>query len=212
MTVLEEVLASGVCAVMRKLPPEKTNDIAGALVAGGVKGLEVTLDSEQPFEVIKRLRQTYGDQAVVGAGTVLTAKQAEEAIEAGAQFIFAPILVQETIEAAKAKGIPVIPGVFTPTEAYQATEWGADLVKVFPAECVGPSFIKSVKGPLSHIGMMPTGGVDLDTIPAFIQAGASAVGAGGALLKKDLIEANDWDGLTTLAQAFVDKVAEARGE
>ncbi|WP_353626134.1 bifunctional 4-hydroxy-2-oxoglutarate aldolase/2-dehydro-3-deoxy-phosphogluconate aldolase [Bacillus sp. JCM 19041] len=154
MTVLEEVLVSGVCAVMRKLPPEKTNEIAGALVAGGVKGLEVTLDSEQPFEVIKQLRQTYGDQAVVGAGTVLNAKQAEEAIEAGAQFIFAPILVQETIEAAKAKGIPVIPGVFTPTEAYQAVQWGADLVKVFPAECVGPSFIKSVKGPLSNIGIM----------------------------------------------------------
>ncbi|WP_413376284.1 bifunctional 4-hydroxy-2-oxoglutarate aldolase/2-dehydro-3-deoxy-phosphogluconate aldolase [Alkalihalobacillus sp. 1P02AB] len=211
MTVLENLLDSGVCAVMRKLPVADVEAIATALVDGGVKGLEVTLDSEDALFIIKQLSEKFGDTAIVGAGTVLNAEQAEAAIEAGAKFIFAPILDKETIEVAKSHGVIAIPGVFTPTEAHHAMKWGADVVKVFPAECVGPSFIKSVSGPLSHVKMMPTGGVNLDTIDSFIKAGAVAVGAGGSLLNADLIAAKDWQGLRQLASEFVGKVQESRG-
>lgn len=210
MTILNEIIDSGVCAVMRKLPFEKTEAIAEALLKGGVRGLEVTLDSDRPYEVIASLKETFGDKALVGAGTVLNAEEAQTALDAGAQFIFSPLLSKEVIDVAKKAGVPVIPGIFTPTEAYQATQWGADMVKVFPADCVGPGFIKAVSGPLAQIKMMPTGGVDLDTIPAFIKAGAVAVGAGGALLQNDLIEKEDWQALEERAAAFVAKVAEAR--
>ncbi|MBM7839446.1 2-dehydro-3-deoxyphosphogluconate aldolase/(4S)-4-hydroxy-2-oxoglutarate aldolase [Alkalihalobacillus xiaoxiensis] len=210
MTILTELIDSGVCAVMRKLPYEKTEAIAKALLAGGVRGLEVTLDSDRPYEVITNLKQTFGDEALVGAGTVLNGEEAQAALDAGAQFIFSPLLSKEVIDVAKKAGVPVIPGIFTPTEAYQATQWGADMVKVFPADCVGPGFIKAVSGPLAQIKMMPTGGVDLDTIPSFIKAGAVAVGAGGALLQNTLIEQEDWQALEERAAAFVAKVEEAR--
>lgn len=141
---------------------------------------------------------------------MLNAEEAQAALDAGAQFIFSPLLSKEVIDVAKQAGVPVIPGIFTPTEAYQATQWGADMVKVFPADCVGPGFIKAVSGPLAQIKMMPTGGVDLDTIPAFIKAGAVAVGAGGALLQNTLIEQEDWQALEERAAAFVAKVEEAR--
>ncbi|KMK74434.1 2-dehydro-3-deoxyphosphogluconate aldolase [Alkalihalobacillus pseudalcaliphilus] len=195
---------------MRKLPVEDVEAIADALVAGGVKGLEVTLDSENALEIITNLNKRFGTRAIVGAGTVLHATQAEEAIAAGAKFVFAPILDEETIQVAKSHGVLAIPGVFTPSEAHRAMQYGADLVKVFPAECVGPSFIKSIGGPLSHVKMMPTGGVNLDTIEAFIRAGAVAVGAGGSLLNKQLIEKKDWVGLQSLAAAFIQKVQESR--
>ncbi|GAF12431.1 LOW QUALITY PROTEIN: 4-hydroxy-2-oxoglutarate aldolase [Bacillus sp. JCM 19045] len=210
MTILNELIDSGVCAVMRKLPFEKTEAIANALLAGGVRGLEVTLDSDRPYEVIANLKKMFGDEALVGAGTVLNAEEAQAALDAGAQFIFSPLLSKEVIDVAKQAGVPVIPGIFTPTEAYQQPQWGADMVKVFPADCVGPGFIKAVSGPLAQIKMMPTGGVDLDTIPAFIKAGAVAVGAGGALLQNTLIEQEDWQALEERAAAFVAKVEEAR--
>ncbi|WP_059105501.1 bifunctional 4-hydroxy-2-oxoglutarate aldolase/2-dehydro-3-deoxy-phosphogluconate aldolase [Shouchella shacheensis] len=210
MSRLDTLLSSGVVAVMRKLPAEDVEEIAQALVDGGVSGLEVTVDSEDAFGAIRRLREKFGEEVVIGAGTVLDSETAVVAIEGGAEFIFAPTLSEGTIRAAKRYGKIVIPGVFTPTEALQATEWGADVVKVFPADSVGPGFIKAVNGPLGQIKMMPTGGVDLDTIESFIKAGAVAVGAGGSLLDKSLIAAKDWNGLREHAVRFVEKVKESR--
>ncbi|SDJ26551.1 bifunctional 4-hydroxy-2-oxoglutarate aldolase/2-dehydro-3-deoxy-phosphogluconate aldolase [Natribacillus halophilus] len=204
---LPQLLESGVVAVMRRLPGEHIHSIADALVAGGVTGLEVTVDSDDAFAAIRELRERLGDSAVVGAGTVLDEETAVQAIQAGAQFIFAPTLDRGTIEASNRYNTIVIPGIFTPTEALQAKNWGADLVKVFPADAVGPAFIKALQGPLGHIPMMPTGGIDLDNIADYMQAGAVAVGAGGSLLDKKLIAAQDWAGLTSRARKFV---AEAR--
>lgn len=207
---LDKLLSSGVVAVMRKLPVEDIENIAIALIEGGISGLEITLDSDDALGVIERLSKLVGDRAVVGAGTVLNQEQAEAAIDAGAKFVFAPILDKATIEVAKRRETIVIPGVFTPTEAYQAVKWGADVVKVFPADCVGPSFIKSVKGPLPMVRMMPTGGVDLTNLASFIKAGAVAVGAGGSLLDKNIIAARDWPRLTELAKQYVDCAQTAR--
>lgn len=204
---LPQLLEPGVVAVMRRLPSEHIQDIANALVAGGVTGLEVTVDSDDAFDSIRELRERLGDRAVVGAGTVLDQETTVQAIQAGAQFIFAPTLDRATIEASNRYNTIVIPGIFTPSEALQAKNWGADLVKVFPADSVGPAFIKALQGPLGHIPMMPTGGIDLDNIADYMRAGAVAVGAGGSLLDKKLIGEQDWDGLTAHARKFV---AEAR--
>ncbi|WP_413377429.1 bifunctional 4-hydroxy-2-oxoglutarate aldolase/2-dehydro-3-deoxy-phosphogluconate aldolase [Alkalihalobacillus sp. 1P02AB] len=210
MSRLETLLSSGVVAVMRKLPVEHVEEIAQALVAGGITGLEITVDSDDAFRTITKLRAKFGEEVVVGAGTVLDAETAVKAIDSGAEFVFAPTLSEATIRATKRYGKIMIPGIFTPTEALQAIEWGADVVKVFPADVVGANFIKAVTGPLNHIKMMPTGGVNLDTIKTFIKAGAVAVGAGGSLFPKNLIETQDWIGLQHHAAQYVNKVKEVR--
>lgn len=209
MEKIDQLLESGVVAVLRKLPFDKIEHIARALVEGGVTGLEVTVDSERALEAIQKCKQVAGDRAVVGAGTVLNGQAAQEAIDAGAEFIFAPILDEETIRVANANRVIVIPGVYTPTEAHQAHVFGADLVKIFPADTLGPAFIKGLQGPLGHIKMMPTGGIDETNIASYIQAGAVAAGAGGALLKKSFIDEQDWQGLRDHAAKFVTVLRES---
>ncbi|EZH65599.1 2-dehydro-3-deoxyphosphogluconate aldolase [Bacillaceae bacterium JMAK1] len=203
MKNIDKLLESRVVAVMRKLPFEHIEDIALALVDGGVTGLEITVDSDRAYEAIQKCKAAVGDRAIIGAGTVLNGEHAEEAIDAGAEFIFAPILDEETIKVANKHQVIVIPGVFTPTEAQQAYLYGADIVKVFPADSLGPAFIKGLQGPLGHIPMMPTGGIDETNIASYIKAGAVAAGAGGSLLKKSLIEQQDWQGLRDHAATFV---------
>ncbi|GAB6926514.1 bifunctional 4-hydroxy-2-oxoglutarate aldolase/2-dehydro-3-deoxy-phosphogluconate aldolase [Paenibacillus sp. JCM 10914] len=207
---LKRLLESGIIAVVRRIDEDKVMHVIGALVEGGVTGIEMTMDSPNVLQVIQEAKKKYGDKAVIGAGTVLDAEAAVAAIQAGAEFLFAPTLSQDTIKVAKRYGKIVIPGVFTPTEMLQAQEWGADVVKLFPASVLGPKFIKDVRGPLGHIKMMPTGGIDIDNIADYIQAGAVAAGVGGSLMKKDLIEQGKWDELAALAKAFTTKVAQAR--
>jgi 2-dehydro-3-deoxyphosphogluconate aldolase / (4S)-4-hydroxy-2-oxoglutarate aldolase len=208
--LLGRLLASGIVAVVRKVDPDKAEALTGAFVRGGVTGIEVTVDSDDAYQTIRRLKGKYSEEAVIGAGTVVNKEQAEKALEAGADFIFAPILDRETVEYTKEQGKIMIPGVFTPTEIHQAYVWGADIVKVFPASTLGPGFIKDVNAPLGEIPKMPTGGVNLDNVGEFIKAGSVAAGIGGSLVKKDLIAAGDWDGLENLAREFVNKVQEAR--
>ncbi|GEL77793.1 bifunctional 4-hydroxy-2-oxoglutarate aldolase/2-dehydro-3-deoxy-phosphogluconate aldolase [Tenuibacillus multivorans] len=207
---LRKIKESGIVAVVRQIDPDKVHHVIDAIVEGGVAGIEVTVDSEQAFDVIREAKKRLGDRAVVGAGTVLDGHAAYRAIESGAEFIFAPTLKRETLEVANRYGKIAIPGVFTPTEILQAYEWGADIVKIFPASVLGPKFIKDVRGPLGHIDMMPTGGVNVDNVGEFIQAGACAAGIGGSLLKKDLIQQEEYEQLKTLAQDFVKQVKQAR--
>lgn len=208
--LLNTIVESGVVAVVRRIEKEKVMNVISALVEGGITGIEMTMDSENVLETIAEAKATFSDRAVIGAGTVLDGESARLAIQAGAEFIFAPTLKQETITVANRYGKIAIPGVFTPTEILQAYEWGADIVKVFPASVLGSKFIKDVKGPLGHIPMMPTGGIDLDNIQEYIKAGAIAAGVGGSLLNKELIQQGKWDELTHLARQYVEKVAEAR--
>jgi 2-dehydro-3-deoxyphosphogluconate aldolase / (4S)-4-hydroxy-2-oxoglutarate aldolase len=207
---INNLLSSGVVAVVRRVEKEKVMHVISALVEGGVTAIEMTMDSEDVFNTIQEAKESFGHKAVIGAGTVLDGETALMAIQAGAEFIFAPTLNQNTINVANRYGKIVIPGVFTPTEILQAYEWGADIVKVFPASVLGPSFIKDVKGPLSHIPMMPTGGVHLGNVGEYIKAGAVAVGVGGSLLNKELIANNEWDKLKDLAKDFVSEVKKAR--
>ena len=151
-----------------------------------------------------------GDAALVGAGSVLDAATARAAILAGARFIFSPVLSVDVIEMAHRYDCVAVPGALTPTEILTAWSAGADVVKVFPATSVGPSYLKDIHGPLPQVKLTPTGGVDLTTAADWIKAGAVALGVGSALVRKDLISGGKWDELSGLAKKFVDIVASAR--
>lgn len=203
--LLNRLLSSGIVAVVRKIEPEKVDQLVGSLIAGGVSGIEVTIDSEDALEKIYELKNKYREQAVIGAGTIFNKIQAAEAIAAGADFIFAPTLDKETIEYTKKQGKIMIPGAFTPTEIFQGYAWGADIIKVFPASALGPNFIKDVKGPLNNIPIMPTGGISLDNIDSFFEVGSVAVGVGGSLVNSRLIKKDKWIDLQNLAFQFTEK-------
>ncbi|GIP53547.1 bifunctional 4-hydroxy-2-oxoglutarate aldolase/2-dehydro-3-deoxy-phosphogluconate aldolase [Paenibacillus vini] len=201
---------SGVVAVVRRPPYERAVRITDALVAGGVKALEITMDSDRAFELISLLNERYGEEVLVGAGTVLDAETAEKAIEAGAQFIFSPILDEETIKATIHHEVISIPGVMTPTEIVKGHRLGADLLKIFPGSSLGVNYIKELSAPLGHIPMMPTGGVTLDNVAQFIQAGAVAVGLGSSLLDKKSMEEERYDDITKRAEQFIQAIHQAR--
>lgn len=212
MDITNKMISSGIVAVVRKVDPSKVNELVRSLIAGGITGIEMTLDSDMALEKINEFKGLYGDRAAIGAGTVVNKEQAKEAITAGADFIFAPTLDRETIEYTKQKDKIMIPGAFTPTEIYQGHAWGADIVKVFPASVLGPRFIKDVKGPLSDIPLMPTGGISLNNIQSFLEVGCVAAGIGGSLMKADLIEENRWDELEDLARMYVNSALEVKNK
>lgn len=202
--ILEKLVSSGIVAVIRRVNPHKVNGLVQSLITGGVTGIEITMDSEKSLEKIYELKETYGNQVVIGAGTVLDKNQAKEAISAGADFIFSPILDRKTIEYTKEEGKIMIPGAFTPTEIYQGYIWGSDIIKVFPANVLGPEYLKNLNGPLSNIPIMPTGGISLNNIKSYFEVGVNVAGVGGSLVKEELIERERWEELEELAKSYVD--------
>ena len=209
--VLAEIEATGVVAVIRADSGAQLVDICRALLAGGVTACEITMTTPNAIEAIGRASAELGDQAIIGVGTALDAETARAAILAGAQFVVSPSLDLPTIAMAHRYDRPVMPGALTPTEIVTAWTAGADIVKVFPANHFGPTYFKDLKGPLPHIRLTPTGGVDLTTAADWIKAGAACLGVGSALVKKEFIKAKDWVGLTSLARQYVDIVRTARG-
>ena len=207
-----QIHSSGVVAVIRRQRPEDVVPLAEALVKGGVTTLEITVDSEQSFHLIGEVKKRLGSSALVGAGTVLDAETARTAIQSGADFIFSPIFSKSLIEMAKRYGVISMPGVLTPSEMVEAYQAGADIVKVFPASAFGPSYIKDLQGPLGHISMIPTGGVTVENIGAYIANGAVAAGVGGSLVKQKFIDSQDFASITTLAEQFSEAVKNARTE
>jgi 2-dehydro-3-deoxyphosphogluconate aldolase/(4S)-4-hydroxy-2-oxoglutarate aldolase len=181
MTSLEQILRYKIVAILRGCAPERVMDIVATLAEGGVRLLEITLNSPGALDLIRRIAQTMGDRLLVGAGTVLTPAEAEQAIDAGAKFILSPSLDIETIQVTKELGAVSVPGAFTATEILSAWRNGADIVKVFPAS-VGASYLRDLRGPLPQIRLMPTGGVNLNNIREFKAAGAVAYGIGSALV------------------------------
>jgi 2-dehydro-3-deoxyphosphogluconate aldolase / (4S)-4-hydroxy-2-oxoglutarate aldolase len=210
--MLQKLVESGVIAVIRRVPAEKVDQVAEALVEGGVTALEVTVDSQGSFEAISRLSKKLKDRAIVGAGTVIDSESARLAIYHGADFVFCPSLHEDVIRTALRYGKIAVPGVATPTEMITAIEWGADLVKIFPATTLGVKFIKDVKGPFPHIPVIPTGGVDLQNVSDFVRAGVAAVGIGGNLVDRKAIEADDFARITDTAKKYVSAIAATRAE
>lgn len=207
---LKFIEQNGVVAVVRKIDPALVMEVTEAIVQGGIKVLEVTVDSEDSFNTIRRLKEKYKTSVLVGAGTVLDKETAKQAIEAKADFIFSPILDIETIQLTNRYGRISIPGVYTPTEIVQAYAAGADILKVFPATKLGPGYFKDMSGPLPHIPLMPTGGVSLENMTEFLNNGAVAVGIGSALFDKKLIENKDFNQMTAIARQYVDKFNEVK--
>ncbi len=208
--VLQQIKEGGVVAIVRGASPAVLGQIVGALQDGGVKAVEVTFNTAGAAEMIRDLTEKYAAGMLVGAGTVLDPETARLAILAGASFVLTPTLSHGVIQMGNRYGVPVVPGVMTPTEALTAWEAGARVVKIFPAGSLGPGYLKDLRGPLPQIEMIPVGGVSLDNAAAFIQAGAVALGIGGELVNKDLIAQGRWDELADRAAAFVRTVAEAR--
>jgi 2-dehydro-3-deoxyphosphogluconate aldolase / (4S)-4-hydroxy-2-oxoglutarate aldolase len=206
----QQIESTGIVAIIRAASSDELVGVVNALRAGGVTCIEVTMTTPNALEVIRSARQAVGDSAAIGVGTVLDAETARAAILAGAQFVVAPITDLPTIEICKRYSVPVLPGAFTPTEIVRAWQAGADFVKVFPTSSVGAEYIKDIRGPLPQIKLVPTGGVNLDTVGDFIRAGAAALGVGSSLVTKDAVKNRDFAALTRTAAAFLDRVRQAR--
>jgi 2-dehydro-3-deoxyphosphogluconate aldolase/(4S)-4-hydroxy-2-oxoglutarate aldolase len=208
LTSLKEI---GVVAVIRADNPSDLIDVGRALDAGGVKHIEITMTVPGALGVIEKAVTALKDLNVcIGAGTILDAETARLAILAGAGYIVSPVFRPAVVDMCKRYSVAVMPGAMTPTEALDAWEAGADVVKIFPAGVGGPQFFKDLKGPLPHIEIMPTGAVNLQTAPQFIKAGACAIGVGGELAGKPLIAARDYAKITQNARDFVALVKGAR--
>lgn len=207
---LRTIEETGIVAVIRVNNADELMDTTVALCEGGVKALEITMTSPGALDTITQASARFGENAIIGVGSVLDAETARLAITAGAQFVVSPVLKEEIVRMCKRYNMACIPGAYTPTEILAAWEAGGDVVKVFPATKLGPSFFKDIHGPLPHIKLTPTGGVDLTTAGEFIKAGACFVGVGGALVDKKLIAAKSWSELSTRAAQFIAAVREAR--
>ena len=201
----------GIIAVVRTDKTEQVPFICEALLAGGVIALEITFTVPNALEAIREANRRFGSQAMVGAGTVLNAAACRDAIAAGAEFVVSPITKLEIVEAAHAADKPVMLGAYTPTEAQTAQEAGTDFIKIFPADKLGPSYIKALRAPLPHLKIVPTGGVDLNTAADFLKAGCAALGVGGSLLTAEILKTSNWPELTRLANAYVDIAVNFRG-
>lgn len=204
--VLNRIFDSGVIAVIRLTDPSIMEPLGKALVAGGVTCIEITMTTPNALDIIRDLSRKYKNDMLIGAGTVTNAKIAKEVIKAGAEFIVSPVMRPEIIKVARRYDKAMISGAFTPTEILEAWESGADIVKVFPATELGPKYFKDVHGPLPHIILTPTGGVDVGNTAEFIRAGAACIGVGSALLNKKMIAEKDWKGIENLAKEFCEQV------
>jgi 2-dehydro-3-deoxyphosphogluconate aldolase/(4S)-4-hydroxy-2-oxoglutarate aldolase len=207
---LARILDTGVVAVVRLRSPAGLLQVAAAVEAGGVVAIEFTMTTPGALDALAAATAAMGDRVVLGAGTVLDGATARAAIRAGARFLVAPTIAREMITAGRDGGVVVIPGAYTPTEILAAWELGADIVKVFPATGLGPGFIRDVLAPLPEVLLMPSGGVDVSTVGAFVEAGAAAISVGGRLVDPGAVARGDFDLITQRAGAFRAAVVAAR--
>jgi len=205
MSVLSQILEHKIVAILRGMPPANILNIANALYGGGLRILEITLNSADALPVIEQLSHEFRNRMLIGAGTVLDTKDAANAIDAGATFLISPSLDSNVIKIAKDAGVVSIPGAFTPTEILTAYNNGADIVKIFPT--LNADYIKNILAPLNHIRVMPTGGIDLSNIKSFAATGAVAFGIGSALVNSKAVINDEYlEELSKKASAFQDAV------
>lgn len=209
----ERLIDPGVVAVVRGADADDVVHVTEALRDGGVYAIEITADSRNATEMIADVASAFPDgDTIVGAGTVLDSETATDCIAAGAEFVVSPSFSESVVETCNRYGTVVAPGVMTPTEAIEAFEAGADLVKVFPAKTLGPAHLAALTAPLPQIPMLPTGGVTPANAGDYVEAGACAVGAGSSLVDADAVDRGAFDEITANARAFVEAVEGARGE
>lgn len=212
MVTVHEVEASGVVAIVRLDDLSQAVPLTEALIRGGVRSVEFTFTNRLAGRVIETVRETLGDEALVGAGSVLDPETARTAILAGAQFVVTPTLNTAVIELCNRYAVPTVIGAFTPTEMLTAWQAGATYVKVFPASVGGPSYLKDVRGPMPQLKLIPTGGVSADNAGDFIRAGAVAIAAGSSLVDAKTVNAGSWPVLEERARKLIEAVRTARGQ
>ncbi len=208
---LQTITDCGVVAIVRVSSAREAVDVCMAIARGGVTPIEVTMTVPGAIDAIREFKSAVKEEVLIGAGTVLDPETARACILAGADFIVSPTLNLEVIKVCRRYSKIIIPGTFTPTEILTAWEAGADIVKVFPASVGGPGYLKDIMGPLPQVKLVPTGGVNLETTPEFIKAGAVAVAAGSSLVNKKAVSEQNWDAITDTARKFVAAVKQARG-
>ncbi|MEL6255568.1 MAG: bifunctional 4-hydroxy-2-oxoglutarate aldolase/2-dehydro-3-deoxy-phosphogluconate aldolase [Bacteroidota bacterium] len=204
--ILDKIFTHKLMAILRILESQKVQPAAKAIMEAGIEVLEITLNSTNALEHIKQLRKTSPIHVLIGAGTVISSKDAANAAESGAQFIVTPIFKSEIIKTAHSYGIPVFMGAMTPTEILSAWEAGADVIKVFPASAMGIGYFKAVKGPLDKIPLMPTGGVNIENAEEWLSLGAVALGLGSSLVHKEDLRLEAYDKVKMKAKAFLTQV------
>lgn len=203
MSLLERLRSAVVVAVVRAPDPDSALAGVRALVAGGVRAVEVTYSTPDAAAVIAQLRREVGDDVVVGAGTVTSAEQAAESVAAGSEFLVSPGTTERVAAAMRETGVPFALGTLTPSEAMRAVELGAHLVKVFPGSLGGPDYLRALREPLPDVPLVPTGGVSPGNVREWLDAGAFCVGAGGSLVSRELLARDDLDEITERARAFM---------
>ncbi|WP_304796758.1 bifunctional 2-keto-4-hydroxyglutarate aldolase/2-keto-3-deoxy-6-phosphogluconate aldolase [Lacisediminimonas sp.] len=199
--ILSSILQNPIIGIVRASDADAALQLADACIAGGITALEVSLTTPDGLDIIRSLVKRYGDNAVIGAGTVLDAATVRLAILAGARFILSPSFDPEVIQTCSRYQIVSMPGVATATEVVKAMEIGADIVKVFPGDAFGPTYLKALRAPLPHAPLMPSGGVTLENMETWFACGAVAVGVGGSLTAPGA--SGDYEKVTDNAKAFV---------
>lgn len=210
VSAVERIEKSGIVGIIRAPDGAQLVEVAQALLAGGIDVLEVTFTVPRAHVVLEKVADALGDKILLGAGTVLDTETCRTAILAGAEFIVSPGTNVDVIQMCRRYSKPALPGALTPTEVIHAWQAGADFVKVFPCDVLGPSHLKALRGPLPQVKMIPTGGVTLETAADFLKAGAAALGIGSALVEPKAIAARDFKRIETLARQYVEIVREER--
>jgi 2-dehydro-3-deoxyphosphogluconate aldolase/(4S)-4-hydroxy-2-oxoglutarate aldolase len=208
--ILQRLVEPGVIAILRADSSEQLLQAAEALLAGGVTAMEVTMTTPNALETIDAVTKRFGDRVLMGVGSVLDPETARTAILAGAEFVVTPVTKPEVIRLCNRYSKPIAAGAFTATEALLAHESGADFIKIFPADQVGPTYIRNLLAPLPMLRIIPTGGVTPETAGEFIRAGCVALGAGSALVSREILQSRDWRALTARAAALVAAVRASR--
>ncbi len=209
--VIEQIADGRIIAILRGDFGGRDEEIVNALIEAGITAVEVTLNSPNAFDSIKRLAASFGSKIAVGAGTALRTDEVERAADAGARFIVSPNRNDGVIETTKRSGLVSLPGCFTPSEIVEALDAGADAIKLFPAQCLGVDFIKAMRGPLPDVRMIPTGGVTPEATRDYLAAGAWALGVGSELIGKGAASDGGIEALRQRAMAFVEAVKGGAG-
>ena len=210
--ILKRIAELGLLAVLRAPDPVGAQRTVEALVEAGVLGIEITYSTPDAASVIAGVKQSYGAEVLVGAGTLVTHAQVSEAAEAGASYLVSPGLDDEVVASIRATGLPAMAGVLTPTEVMRGVRLGVDVMKLFPGSLGGPSYLRSLRGPFPDVPFMPTGGVSADNVGDWLAAGAIAVGAGSELASAGDISSGDFAGIREKGRRFLTAIREARAD
>lgn len=205
-TVIEKIGKDKIIAIIRNDSQQKALKAALACIEGGIKIIEITLNTTGAFEVLSEINKTY-PHVLLGCGTALDVEMTDRAIQTGVRFVISPHTDKNIIDFCHQNNVVACPGTSTPTEMMVAHSYGADIIKVFPITNLGgPSYIKNIRGPLPHLKLMPTGGVDINNIQQFINAGVYAVGLSNALIHREAVDSGNFDIIKRLAQEMIKKV------